>query len=89
MVDIPKDIMNSHGIREKSILEIEKSVQNSLMVLKNQAEKIMDSYERYCKCEDLALRDDLIEYGKPVKSFYTGVYGCNSIYQSPVGRIYV
>ncbi len=61
MVDIPKDIMNSYGIREKSILEIEKSVQNSLMILKNQAEKIMDSYERYCKCEDLALRDDLIE----------------------------
>lgn len=40
MVDIPKDIMNSYGIREKSILEIEKSVQNSLMILKNQAEKL-------------------------------------------------
>lgn len=61
MVNIPKDIMDSYGIREKKILEIEKSVQNSLMILKSQAEKIMDSYDRYCRSEDMALRDDLIE----------------------------
>lgn len=61
MVNIPKDIMEAYGISEKSVLEVEKSVQNSLMILRNQAEKIMDSYDRYCKCDDPALRDDLVE----------------------------
>lgn len=50
-----------HWAYEKSVLEVEKSVQNSLMILRNQAEKIMDSYDRYCKCDDPALRDDLVE----------------------------
>lgn len=59
MVKIPKEVEEAGFDVKKELEETEQSVLNSLDILKNQSQRIMGAYERYCKTDDLMLRDDL------------------------------
>jgi|GEM_PF-2238596 len=61
MVDLPEEIKELAGIRPKEIKDVERTVENNLSILKKQGERILESYDRYCKSDDMRLRDDLGE----------------------------
>jgi len=61
MVDIPDNIEEYGFQLEKTPKDVEKTVLNNLNILKAQALKLMETYERYCETEDVSLQEDLTE----------------------------
>lgn len=61
MVDIPNEIQELGFHVQKEPESIEKTVYNNLMIIHRQSERLLESYERYCKCDDERLKDDLLE----------------------------
>jgi len=61
MVDIPDNIEEYGFQLEKTPKDVEKTVLNNLNILKAQALKLMETYERHCETEDVSLQEDLTE----------------------------
>lgn len=61
MVDIPNEIQELGFHVQKEPESIEKTVYNNLMIIHRQSKRLLESYERYCKCDDERLKDDLLE----------------------------
>jgi hypothetical protein len=61
MVDIPEELKQYGFETAKKHGGIEKTVYNNLTIMHDQAEKLVNCYDRYCRCDDERLRDDLVE----------------------------
>lgn len=61
MVELPKELADYGFKMEPVQKDIEKSVINNLGIMKDQAERFLESYEHYCICTDERMKDDIIE----------------------------
>lgn len=59
MVEMPEEL-KKYGFQIEGKAEaIEQSAVNNLGIMKNQALKLLESYDRYIKCDDERMKDDL------------------------------
>lgn len=56
MVDIPENL-KEYGFEVETPKDVEKTVLNSLQLLKQQAGKILDAYDDYCTADSDRLKD--------------------------------
>lgn len=61
MVDIPNEIRDLGFHVPKEPESIEKTVYNNLLIIHRQSKRMLESYDRYCTCDDERLKDDLLE----------------------------
>lgn len=61
MINIPNEIWENVGAAApKTFDEVERSVSNSLLHMQDQADRMIEEYERYCRCEDERLQDTIL-----------------------------
>ena len=60
MVDIPEEL-KEYGFEVETPKDIEKTALNSLQLLKQQARKILEAYDDYCKTDSIRLKDTLAD----------------------------
>lgn len=60
MVEIPEELKEFGFSVDDEIEKVNETVYENLNIMKEQAEKVIDSYERYCQCEDERWKDDLL-----------------------------
>ena len=61
MVDIPNEIQDLGFHVQKKPESIEKTVYNNLVIIHQQSSRLQESFDRYCRCDDERLKDDLLE----------------------------
>lgn len=60
MVDIPEELKD-YGFTIETPEDIEKTVLNSLLLIKQQAKKILEAYEDYCQTDSERMKDTLMD----------------------------
>ena len=61
MVDIPNEIQELGFHVQKKPESVEKTVYNNLVIIQQQSSRMLESFDRYCRCDDERLKDDLLE----------------------------
>ena len=57
MVDIPNEIQELGFHVQKKPESVEKTVYNNLVIIQQQSSRMLESFDRYCRCDDERLKE--------------------------------